>query len=29
VAAVDPADLPLAEAPFAGDPPRLRAVGAR
>jgi hypothetical protein len=29
VAAVDPADLPLAEAPLAGDPPRLRAVGAR
>jgi hypothetical protein len=28
VAAVDPADLSLAEAPFAGDPPRLQAVGA-
>jgi len=28
VAAVDPADRPLAEAPFAGDPPRLQAVGA-
>jgi len=28
VAAVDPADLPLAQAPFAGDCPRLQAVGA-
>ncbi|MGH3189819.1 MAG: hypothetical protein ACRDPY_30820 [Streptosporangiaceae bacterium] len=28
VAAVDPADLPLAEEPFAGGPARLQAVGA-
>jgi hypothetical protein len=28
VAAVDPADRPLAKAPFADDPPRLQAVGA-